>query len=267
MKKTLTIATLIAAVLLLPAGCANKKQIARAPQRTQVNRQKSNSERPAKKRDQEQAKRMEELRARQAEQQRIQDSIAAAEAQAEAELLLELARREEAERQRVKDSIEQAEAEKRAKVQSMVISRMTITISMQGQQLTTPATMRWQRGKGLVLSIQPMIGIELFRIETDAEAMTVIDKINRRYARMTYEELAQMGAATTLEETDAWIDRHILEQLNEPQLVLEATRAGIGGSAVIYTNAIQTNVNANIRPSNIGAYKQVSLQQFMGGML
>ena len=267
MRKTLTIATMIAAILLLPIGCANKKQVARAPQRTQTARQTSKSERIAKKRELERAKRLEEQRAQQAEQQRIQDSIDVAAAQAETEMLLELARQEEAERQRVQDSIDKAEAAKKALVQTMYIPRMTITISMQGKQLTTPATMRWQRGQGIAISIQPMAGIELFRIETDAQAMTIIDKINRRYTRMTYEELEQMGASTTLDETDAWIDRHILEQLSEPQLVLEVTRAGITGSAVIYTNTIQTNVNANLRPTNTGSYKQVSLQQFMGGML
>lgn len=267
MKKTLTIAVLIAAVMMLPTGCANKKNVARAPQRTQVNSPETKTERhQAKKRDIERRKQLEVLRAQQAEQQRIQDSIALAEAQAEAELLLELARQEEAERQRVQDSIARAE-ELKAMVKTMKVTRMTVTLNVFGKQITSPATLHWQRGTGMTLSIQPIAGIEMFRMETNAETVTFIDKINRRYARLSYEELAKMGAETSPESIDRWIDNNILARRDEPQLVLQVTRAGTSGSAVIYTNTLQTDVNVNTRPTNVETYKQVSPEQFAGGIM
>lgn len=214
MRKDSTLFVLLAAALLLPMSCANKKKIAAQQQL---------------------AAQQEAEHLRQAEQQRIQDSIAA------------------------------AEAARKAKVQTMSISRMTITVTVGGQQIATPATMRWQRGTGLAISIQPFAGLEMFRMEADQQAVTVIDKINRRYTQLTYDELAQMGTKATLDDIDQWIDDNILARRNEQQLNLQLSRAEVNGAATIYTNSIQTGGNANLRPANISGYKQVTLEQMMKG--
>ena len=214
MRKDITLFVLLAAALLLPMSCANKKKIAAQQQL---------------------AAQQEAERLRLAEQQRIQDSIAA------------------------------AEAARKAKVQTMSISRMTITVTVGGQQIATPATMRWQRGTGLAISIQPFAGLEMFRMEADQQAVTVIDKINRHDTQLTYDELAQMGTKATLDDIDRWIDDHILARRNEQQLNLQVSRAGVNGAATIYTNSIQTGGNVNLRPANISGYKQVTLEQMMKG--
>lgn len=186
------------------------------------------------------------------EQQRVQDSIAAAD-----KALVQ-------EQQRLQDSIAAAGA-KDTIVQTMYIPRMTLTISMQGRQLTTMATVRWQRGTGAAVSIQPFAGIEMLRLELDAQTqtLTLIDKINRRYTRLTFDDLAQMGISMTMNEADAWMNENILAKTDEPQLVLQISRGGITGSAVIYTNSIQTNIDVNLRPTNVGSYKQVTLEQLI----
>lgn len=245
MKHPLIIAA-VAVAMLLPTSCANKKRIAR--EQAQVH--------------------AEAQRLIEAERQRVQDSIALAQAEELARLQRQLElERQEAERQRIQDSIAQAEAARRAIVQTLNIPRMTITLGMQGQQFTTPATMRWQRGTGLAVSIQPFAGLEMFRLEVDAQNVTIIDKINRRYTRLNYDDLAKMGAATTIDQMDAWIDKNIIDRRNEPQLVLQATRAGVNGSAVIYTAYMQTDVRINMRPTNIDTYRQVTLEQMLGGMI
>ena len=169
------------------------------------------------------------------------------------------------EQQRIQDSIAAAEAARKAKVQTMNISRMTITVTVGGQQIATPATMRWQRGTGLAISVQPFAGLEMFRMEADQQTVTVIDKINRRYTQLTYDELAQMGTKATLDDIDRWIDENILARRNEQQLNLQVSRAGVNGAATIYTNSIQTGGNVNLRPANISGYKQVTLEQMMKG--
>ena len=227
--------------MLLPVGCANKKRIAREQA--------------------EAARRQEIERQQELERQRIQDSIALAQAEAEA------IRLREAEQQRIQDSIAQAEAARKAMVQTMTISRMTITLNMQGRQFATPATLRWQRGAGVILSIQPLAGIEMLRAEADEQYVTLIDKINRRYARLTYDELAEKGARTNIDEMDEWIDQHIINRRNEPQLSISVSRAGIDGTAIIYTNSIQTDVRVNMRPTNVDTYKRVTLEQLAGGVL
>ena len=235
MKRFGYIVILLVAVMMLPMGCANKKRI----------------------------KMQQELERQQAiERQRIQDSIAQAE---------ELARLLEEERikeqQRIQDSISQAEEEaRRNAVQTLVIPRMTVTVNMSGQQMSTPATLRWQRGTGALLSVQPFAGIEMIRIEQDPQGVTVIDKINRRYARLSDEDIQRMGVMASQADVDEWIQRNIIDKKDEPQLILQTDHAGISGSAVIYTNTIQVNANVNLRATNVETYKKVTLEQLVRGL-
>ena len=178
---------------------------------------------------------------------------------------LEAEQRREAERLRIQDSIAQVEAAKRAMVQTMNIPRMTVTVVAQGKQISTPATMRWKRAQGTVFSIQPLAGIEIARIELNAQHLTILDKLNRRYTRLTYDDLAQMGARTSIDELDAWIDKNILARRSEPQLVLQVSQAGVSGAATIYTASMQTDVNVNLQPTNISNYRQVTLEQLLKG--
>lgn len=227
MKRNIYILTLFVVCVIAATGCANKKKIARQQE---------------------------------AELRRQQDSIALVQARQEA---LARAEAEALERQRIQDSIDAA---RKAMVQTMYIPRMTVTAVVQGQQITTPASLRWQRGTAMSLSIQPMAGIEMFRIEANGDNVTIIDKLNRRYTRLTYNDLAEMGVEMSLEELDSWIDNHILAHRDEPQLTMQVSRAGMSGSAVIYTNTIQTGGNVNMRPTNIETYRQVSLQQLISGI-
>ena len=125
--------------------------------------------------------------------------------------------------------------------------------------------MRWKRAQGTVFSIQPLAGIEIARIELNAQHLTILDKLNRRYTRLTYDDLAQMGARTSIDELDAWIDKNILARRSEPQLVLQVSQAGVSGAATIYTASMQTDVNVNLQPTNISNYRQVTLEQLLKG--
>ena len=162
MKGNWLIALMVTA-LLVAGGCAHKKHLTRA----------------------------ERAAIEAAERQRVQDSIEAA----------ELLRLQELERQRVQDSIAAAqaaaEAARRAMVQTLNISRMTLTIVMQGRQFTTPASLRWKRGAGAALSVQPIVGIEILRMELDEQALLIIDKINRRYTRLRRRSRGRRATAAT----------------------------------------------------------------------
>lgn len=243
MKRQSLIILVIAAVLAA-AGCANKKKV--TPTSTPVQQEQMTE-----------AQRLEAEQRLAAERQRVQDSIAQAEAEA--------ARLRELERQRIQDSIAQAEAAKKAMVQTLYIPRMTVTVFAQGKSISTPAMLRWQRGQGMLVSIQPFLGMEMARIELNAQYVTVIDKINRRYSRLTYDEMAQMGAKGTIDDIDAWIDQNIIARRNEPQLTLQVSRAGINGTATINTSSMQTDVNVNLQPTNISGYRQVTLEQLLKG--
>jgi len=234
MNRLLYIVVLMSGIVLLAEGCAHKRKIKPATQPL------SEQEESA------------------VEAERVRDSIALAQAIAEAQAR---------EQQRINDSIARAEEEARKTMfKTMNVTRMTVTVQMQGKQISTPATMRWQRGKGVIVSIQPFAGIEMFRAEYDGNVMTIIDKINRRYTRLTNSELEQRGIRVTMDEADAWMDEHILSHRDEPQLTLQVARGGINGSAVIYTNSMQINGRVNINPTNVEMYRKVSLEQLVKGL-
>lgn len=172
----------------------------------------------------------------------------------------------ELERQRIADSIAQAEAAKKAMIQNLYVPRMTLSVSMQDNTFTTPATLRWQRGAGAQVSIQPFAGLEMLRVELNAEGLTVIDKINRRYTRMSYADMKQMGAQITLDDVDTWVDENILARRDEPQLSLHVSQADINGSVILYTSSMQTDVNASMRSANVSGYQKVTLEQLVKGL-
>ncbi len=56
----------------------------------------------------------------------------------------------------------------------------------------------------MVLSVQPMLGIELFRIEFTTAEMRIIDKMNHRYATVAYQEIQQkVGLPITFGDVQA----------------------------------------------------------------
>jgi len=231
MKQQLTIIALLT-VIMVAAGCAHKKQITPTPQtlaREEADRQLE------------------------AERLRIADSIAAAQA----------ARLWAIEQQRIADSIAAAEEAKRLQIQTLNIPRMTVIVDMQGKQMSTPASMKWQRGVGVTVSLQPFIGMEMFRFELDREGVTVIDKMNRQYGSISYEQLAQMGTHSSMERIDEWIDSHIIEHLDEPVITLQASRANVSITAQLYTSSIQKDLTLNMRATNTTGYKQVAIEQLL----
>lgn len=230
MKKILY-TLIVLAITLTAVGCASKKKIQPTPTPTAR-----------------EAKAAEETK----EAERIRQ------AEAEAERL----RLQAMEAQRIADSIAAAEAAK-AQVQTLYIPRMTIIVNMQGQQMSTPASMKWQRGGGLMVSLQPFIGMEMFRFELGEQGLTVIDKVNRQYALLTNEQIAQMGARITLDDIDSWIDERILAHSDEPQLTLQTTQANIQGTAIISTSSMQKNMQLNLRPTDVTTYRQVSVEQLL----
>ena len=45
----------------------------------------------------------------------------------------------------------------------------------------------------IVLSVMPMMGIEMFRLEATMDSVIVVDKLNKRYSAMTYDEINQIS--------------------------------------------------------------------------
>ena len=177
------------------------------------------------------------------------------------------AQQQELERQRIADSIAEAEAKKRAMVQTLNVPRITVSVQMSnGQKITTPATLRWQRGTGATVSVLPLVGMEMFRAEINEERLCLIDKINRRYTTLTLDEIRQIGVPFSLDTVDEWVDNKILARRDEPTITISFNRTNIHATAILHTPSMQTDVNVNLRPTNLGGYQYVSLEQLITGL-
>lgn len=64
---------------------------------------------------------------------------------------------------------------------STFTSRMTLTLRGGGGTLTTKATLRIVRDSLLQISIQPLMGIEMFRVQITPDSIVIVDKPGRRY--------------------------------------------------------------------------------------
>ena len=157
-----------------------------------------------------------------------------------------------------------AEEPQPAVVQTLYVPNIMLTVTAQGKQITTPATLSWQRGAGMVLSIRPVL-FEVLRIEQYPGSLTVIDKLNVQYVQLSSTDLELMGVRLTQDEIDALIDERLINRLDEPQLTLSVNQSGIQLTAQIYPSYAQKNVAVNLRPTNTANYRQVSLEQLVRG--
>ncbi len=69
--------------------------------------------------------------------------------------------------------------------QSMT-QRAQVTLQLDEHQYSMSCSMRTWHNELIVLSLQPMLGIEMVRIEADQDSIWIFDKMNRRYAAMDY---------------------------------------------------------------------------------
>lgn len=77
--------------------------------------------------------------------------------------------------------------------QTAQAQKARISIKTGDNQISANAAISMIKDSAIIISVQPLLGIELFRIEIDKNSFTVIDKLNYRYSSLTYTELQQFS--------------------------------------------------------------------------
>jgi hypothetical protein len=110
----------------------------------------------------------------------------------------------------------------------------------------------------IVLSVTPVMGIELFRLEATPDQVTIIDKLNRRYTIMTYEDINKLSP------------RRISYKML--QLLINKAEKEINFDLQAGTHTLQLKANMGQREYNnqkepqmvnTNKYKQVSLREIL----
>ncbi len=70
-----------------------------------------------------------------------------------------------------------------------LIQNARVTVNRNGDKLSSPVTMQVVHDSMLVISVTPMFGMEMMRVEATPTELIAINKINGQYAQATYAEL------------------------------------------------------------------------------
>ena len=68
--------------------------------------------------------------------------------------------------------------------------RGIVTVTYKQHRLASTATVTYLADSIIIGSVQPMLGIEMYRIEAHKTFARGFEKLNRRYVEMTYEEIS-----------------------------------------------------------------------------
>jgi hypothetical protein len=116
-------------------------------------------------------------------------------------------------------------------------SRANMDLDVSGKSYSSRVDIKIVRDSALQLSIQPLLGIELFRAEFTEEGLTIIDRMNKRYVSESYATLkGKLPVAFNYYNLQALFSNHIFipgeqaivrEQYNRFKLKQEGSVAEI----------------------------------------
>jgi hypothetical protein len=62
------------------------------------------------------------------------------------------------------------------------------TVQLDQHQYSMGCTVQLWRNELIILSVQPMLGIEMLRVEATPDSVVIFDKMNRRYTTLAYSD-------------------------------------------------------------------------------
>lgn len=77
-----------------------------------------------------------------------------------------------------------------------VAQKAQITLTLDQHKFDMACQLKAWKNELIVLSVLPMMGIEMFRLEATPDSVIVVDKLNKKYAVMTYDEINEMSPTT-----------------------------------------------------------------------
>ena len=137
-----------------------------------------------------------------------------------------------------------------------------VTLVTVEDRLSANATMQVVRDSMLVISIMPMLGIEMMRIEATPTEVLGIDKVHGRYARATYSELNKQLTPD--------INWDILQQTCSGELPTGSETARLvyqlGGEEIQLTiqyPARQLDVPVHVEAARLNKYQQIDISKWL----
>ena len=74
-------------------------------------------------------------------------------------------------------------------------AKMSLTLDWEDKKTKVGGTLRIKKGEVIQMSIAPLLGIEVARVEISPEGVLVIDRMNKRYVQVSFVELETLAKA------------------------------------------------------------------------
>lgn len=74
-------------------------------------------------------------------------------------------------------------------------AKMSLLLDLDGKSTKVSGTLRIKKGEVIQLSVAPLLGIEVARVEISPEGVQAIDRMNKRYVKVSFAELETLAKA------------------------------------------------------------------------
>jgi len=143
-----------------------------------------------------------------------------------------------------------------------LIQNARATVITDDDRLTANVTMQTVHDSMLVISVMPMLGMEMVRVEATPMELIAIDKIHGRYAKATYTDLNKKLTPS--------LNWDILQQLCTAELPTGSERARLQYSfgnetieLVIDYNPRKTDVPVRVNNQKLDKYTKVDISKWL----
>lgn len=143
--------------------------------------------------------------------------------------------------------------------QQNISMRAKVSLTLDKHNYQTSCVVKMWKNELIILSVLPMLGIEMFRLEASADGVTVIDKLNKRYTELSYEELnAYTPRKISFKVLQMLVKRHQKENIELDFSV---------GTHVLKIQSqvlnCEYNTQGEAQPMNKSRYKKVGLREIL----
>jgi hypothetical protein len=73
-------------------------------------------------------------------------------------------------------------------------SKLSMTISTGTKTVSSKGNLRIVNNEAILLSVQPLFGIEMFRLYVEPDHLIVLDRMNKRYVKETFDDLTEKNS-------------------------------------------------------------------------
>ena len=141
--------------------------------------------------------------------------------------------------------------------------RAQLTLNWDQQQYGMNSTIRVWYDELTIISVQPMLGIEMVRMEAKQDSIWIFDKMNRRYTAISYKDLGQIiNTKMTYKTLQEFVTAPIVENKKE-YVAMELNTDRHQMKISCHFSNREYNTLQYPTQTNTNKYKRVSLREII----